>query len=292
MTTETGEKIPQAFVWRRLHSITGLWLTIYLAVHLFTNSQAALFFGDDGQGFIKAVNSIHEIPYLPFIEIAVLVFPILIHAIWGIYYVYRAKYNSFGNTGREPYLPQYPRNRAYTWQRITSWILLVGIAAHVVHMRFIEYPATAKIDHERFYMVKVNADEGLYTLAPRLGVKLYGPNELSSLETNQEWQAALSKRPLKSGELIATANNFGTVELLMLRNTFKSPLMIVLYTLLVLAACFHAFNGLWTFMISWGITFTARAQRLMQTLSIVFMVVFSALGLAAVWFTYWINLKG
>ena len=30
----------------------------------------------------------------------------------------------------------------------------------------------------------------------------------------------------------------------MVRNTFKSPLMMAFYTLLVLSACFHGFNGL------------------------------------------------
>ena len=75
-----------------------------------------------------------------------------------------------------------------------------------------------------------------------------------------------------------------------MRDTFKNPLMILLYTGLVLAACFHAFNGLWTCMISWGITLTARSQQLMRSFATFLMVVIASLGLAAIWGTYWFNL--
>lgn len=336
--TTTAQKIPRAFLLRRLHSLSGLWLVVYLIMHLLTNSQAALLIGDDGIGFIHSVNSIHELPYLPLIEIILLAVPILIHAYWGIQYIFTAKYNSFGNTGMTPYLPEYPRNHAYTWQRITSWILVAGILAHVIHMRFIEYPNSAQIDGQHAYMMRVSLDDGLYTLARRLNVQLYDKQQIRLLtaesgthtespitkteaflslfaslpemfkttaETNkpallleeqhklqyQEWVRALKKRPLKSGEVIAVADNFGTVELLMLRDTFKSPIMMVLYTLLVLSACYHAFNGLWTAMISWGVTLSQRSQQFMSGLSLFLMITVTFLGLSAVWLTYWINLK-
>lgn len=340
MTTAPGV-IPKEFALKRLHTLTGLWLVIYLSMHLFTNSQAALFLGDDGQGFIHSVNSIHELPYLPIIEIGVLAFPILIHGLWGIYYAYRAKYNSFGGNGAEPYLPEYPRNHAFTWQRITAWLLVLGIIAHVVHMRFVEYPTSAELDGHHFYMVRVSLDDGLYTLSERLGVGLYDHKQIQQLKKDfdnkhekslsvseyfktffaslsgllkvpsvttpdgkgevliqkqhehqeKHWLDALEKRPLKEGEVIAIADNFGTAELLMLRDTFKMPIMLVFYTLLVLTACFHAFNGLWTSMISLGITLNRKSQFIMSGVSILLMVVVTLLGLSAIWLTYWINLK-
>lgn len=310
------QAIPEAFLWRRLHSLTGAWLAIFVIFHIFTNSQAALFIGDDGSSFIRSVSAIHEMPYLWLIEILILAFPIVIHTIWGIKYLRTASYNSFGDTGHTPYLPEYKRNHAYTWQRITSWILMVGIVAHIVHMRFIEYPATAVKGLDHSYMVRVSEDEGIYTVAARLGVHLYNSQEIQSLvektpilpmkhspSTPQErvkrqaieqeigWLKALEKRPLKQGELIAVSDQFGAAELMMLRDTFKQPIMLVLYTLFVLTTCFHAFNGLWTFMISWGVTLTARAQYLMRLLSVVLMFTVGGLGLAAIWMTYWINLK-
>lgn len=309
--------IPRAFIWRRAHSLTGLWLVLFLIEHLFTNSQAALFFGDNGSGFVSAVNTLKNLPYLPVIEIFLLGVPFLIHGLWGIQYLMTGKFNSFSTDGSAPSLSQYPRNQAYTWQRITSWILLFGILAHVIHMRFLEYPSSAELGTERQYMIRVNEDAGLYTLSKRLGFDLYNQqqknesilriNSQKSIESRQDipeeliaaqkqreeqaWLSAMEQWPLHDHQLIAVTPSFGIAELLMVRDTFKNPTMILLYTGLVLAACFHGFNGLWTFMISWGVTLTARSQRWMRIFAIGFMVLITFLGLAAIWGTYWINLK-
>lgn len=315
--TYPAPPIPRAFIWRRAHSLTGLWLVFFLIEHLFTNSQAALFIGDDGSGFVSAVNFLKNLPYLPVIEIFLLGIPFLIHGLWGIRYLLTAKYNSFTTDGSLPSLPQYKRNQAYTWQRITSWILLVGILAHVIHMRFIDYPTSAQIDSHHLYISRVESDDGLYTLSKRLGFEIYNqqdvqemkrhflsqpetqlhknskPEELIKAQKQREeyaWVAALEKWPLKENQLIAVSPSFGVAELLLVRDTFKSPTMILLYTSLVLATCFHAFNGLWTCMITWGITLTFRSQQLMRSLAVTLMVIITFLGLAAIWGTYWFNL--
>lgn len=257
--------IPQAFVWRRLHSLFGLWLVIFLIEHLFVNSQAALFIGDDGKSFISSANALESWPYLQVFEILLLGLPIFVHMIWGIKYLLTAKFNSYGNNGKSPYLPEYSRNHAYTWQRITSWILVIGIIAHVIHMRFVERPLFS----EQGYSISVNLDEGLRSLANRLNVKLH----------------------IQRGQTIAVAPDFGTAELLMVRETFKKPIMLVLYTLFVFAACYHAFNGLWSFLIKWGITLSQKSQRWMIKISTGLMILIGFLGLAAIWLTYWVNLK-
>lgn len=303
-------RIPQAFVWRRLHSLTGLWFTIFLIQHLFVNSQAGLFLGDDGGGFIKGVNSIHELPYLVFVEIGVLAVPILIHMVWGVQYLFTAKYNSFGDSGTTPYLPEYPRNRAYTWQRITAWFLLFAVVGHVVHMRFIEYPASAKKGPNEFYMVRIGLDDGVQTVAQRLDVEILDLAQIqkqmslldkegepkTALEAQEvrqqrEYVEALTSRPLYEGQGVAVAKNFGTAELMMLRETFQMPVMLVLYTLFVLTACFHAFNGLWTFLFKWGVTVSERSRRLFLYVSYSLMAMVASLGLSAIWLTYWVNLK-
>lgn len=329
--------IPKSFIFRRLHSFTGLWLVGYLIFHLIANSQAALLIGEDGHGFIKAVNEIHNLPFLPVLEVIVLGIPIFIHMLWGIEYVRGANYNSFGTgDGKKPYLPEYPRNHAYTWQRITSWVLLFAIIAHVVHMRFIEHPVKAKEGSQTVYMVRLDADEGLPLVAETLHVQLFDqervqihkeklkgdsndqahplntiigsvvelfnqspPNpikqtDLSKERKKQEQHAyveALETLPLKPGQVIAVAPDFGTAELLMVRETFKMPIMMVLYTLFVLSACYHGFNGLWTAMISWGVTLSQASQRLMRYICVTLMIGVSFLGLSAIWLTYWVNLK-
>ncbi|MBA2367640.1 MAG: succinate dehydrogenase cytochrome b558 subunit [Candidatus Protochlamydia sp.] len=309
--------LSKAFIWRRAHSLTGIWLVLFLIEHLLTNSQAALFIGDDGSGFVSAVNFIKGLPYLPIIEIALLGIPFLIHGVWGIQYLLQGKMNAFPTDGSTPSLPQYSRNHAYTWQRITSWILLFGIAAHVIQMRFLEYPSSGQLDGQQYYLVRLSRDSGLFTLSKRLGFDLYSatqikeiskntleqlgpleavedtPNQLIEAQRNRErkeWVAALEEQKLNETDILAVSKSFGMAELLMVRDTFKSPLMIFLYSGLVLAACFHAFNGLWTFMISWGITLTAASQNLMRKFATGLMVLIAFLGLAAIWGTYWLNL--
>jgi succinate dehydrogenase / fumarate reductase, cytochrome b subunit len=315
--SESVSRIPQAFVWRRLHSLMGLWLVFYLIIHLLANSQAALLIGENGSGFVNAVKDIHNLPYLPVLEIILLAIPFGVHIIWGIKYLWTGEFNSYRTDGSKPSLPQYPRNHAYTWQRITSWILLVLIAAHVVHMRFMEAPAYAYKGSHTDYMVRVNADPGIYTLSKRLGVTLYNPQKVEEekkrlttlsesqnksdtpealiqaqkIEQEREWIKALEKRPIHEGQVIAVAKDFGTAELLMVRETFKIPVMLLLYTVLVISACFHGFNGLWTFMITWGVTLSAAAQNFMRKISTFLMLLIAFLGLAAIWGTYWINLK-
>lgn len=312
----TSKTIPSAFTWRRLQSLFGLWLVIFLTEHLLVNSQAALFIGNDGKGFIDSANALENIPYLQLAEILLLAIPIIVHTVWGIKYLLTANYNSFGNKGNQPYLPEYSRNHAYTWQRITAIILVVGIVAHVIHMRFIERPISTEEGSQHYYLVKVDVDKGLYTLAERLNVSLYDEAKIKEAEKQlpknpphheietpeeliqkqaflqkKESLEALKKRPLKSGQAIAVADNFGTAELLMVRETFKMPIMLVLYTLFVLVACFHAFNGLWTGLIKWGITISQRSQRFMLGVTTALMVLVGLLGLSAIWLTYWINLK-
>ncbi len=332
--TESKAIYPRAFVRSRLHSLLGLWIVLFLIEHLITNSQAALLIGDNGEGFIRGVNFIKNLPYLPVIEIVLIGVPILFHAYWGIRISIKGKMNSFPNDSTKPKLTQYSRNQAYSWQRLTSWILLVGIIAHVAYMRFYRYPVIVEEGKQSCYFVRVGMDAGLYTVAERLGVKLYdesaineqdrkfdqmrtevnkiekeaqvlrhkGADEYSSsqaatldeaqkLRFKELWLNALKAKPLSKNQVIAEATNFGAATLLMVRDTFKGFFHSILYTIFVLAASFHAFNGLWTFMITWGFILGLRSQARMVKVCYGIMTVVTFLGLAAIWGTYWINLR-
>lgn len=276
------EKISSTFVRRRLHSLLGLWLVIYLMEHLFVNSQAALWIGDDGVGFVRLVNAIQNLPYLYAIEIVLLGVPILLHAWWGVKILWRAKFNVQKGDGSKPSLGEYGRNHAFTWQRLTSWVLLVGIILHVVQMRFLDAPEKVVRNNRAEFLVKLHHDEGLYTLAPRLGVSLYNQDKIGEIT---------QKFSLTDHQVVAAAPTPGAAMLLALRDTFKSPLMGVLYTIFVLAAAFHAFNGFWTFLLTWGAILSMRSQRSMVNVSFGVMAVFLFLGLASIWGSYWINLR-
>jgi succinate dehydrogenase / fumarate reductase cytochrome b subunit len=298
--------IPKEFIWRRVHSLTGLFFTLYLMLHLYVNSQAGLWIGDDGQNYIRSVNSIQEFPYLIALEILLLGVPIVLHTVLGIRYLFISKQNAYGAVGTQPYLPQYGRNRAYTWQRITAWILVLGVAGHIIHMRFLEYPVVTSGPPKEF-ITRLSFDPGLTSVAQRLNVKLYRSSDIAQMKADiaqqpstahqqRQYQRAqqleaMERKPLKPNQVLAVANNFGTVTLLMVRDSFKIPLMMALYTLFVLASCFHGFNGLWTFAISWGLTITTYSQRLILKIATALMVIVALLGLASIFLTYWVNLK-
>ena len=139
-------------------------------------------------------------------------------------------------------------------------------------MRFLNYPAAESVNHKTTYVVEVREDPGLAAVASRLGasvVKGKGGDNLAVVRTC----------------------DFGTATLLAVRDAFQSVWVCVLYTFFVLAACFHAMNGVWTFAISWGITLSERSRKMTRRVSDAIMLLIVFLGLAAIWGTYWINLK-
>lgn len=304
--------VSSAFIWRRVHSLMGFWLVVYLFEHLLVNSQATLWLGENGKGFIQLVDLIQSIPYLQVVEVILIGIPLLIHGVWGVKRALEARTNSGRSSGDKPSLGQYGRNRAFTWQRLSSWILLVGILGHVVQMRFLDRPREARLGDEEFFCMKISFDPGLYTLAARLGFTFYtGPEiqemlEKEALSLSEEgrrlqleqrerqeadWLALLGGYRLEPGEVIAVSKSAGLAILLAVRDTFKSPLYCILYTLFVLAAVFHAGNGFWTFLITWGWILSYRGQKKMLPISLGSMCLLGFFGLAAIWGSYWINLR-
>lgn len=182
--------VPRAFVWRRLHSLTGLWFLIFLFEHLFTNSQAAVFFGSSAPWFVNSVNAMHNMPYLPFIEIFLLGVPIGLHMIWGVWYMFTAKSNVVGRGGKTPSIKK-GRNRAYSMQRITAWVILAGIIFHVVQMRFMMYPYKVHTSSYTQCFGRYHLDPGLYKVAGTLNVPIY---DARAIEREKENLAGLKKK--------------------------------------------------------------------------------------------------
>lgn len=340
MSTNVGvQEVPRTFEWRRLHSLMGLWFLIFLTEHLFTNSQVALFFGNDALWFVRSVNFLQNIPYLQVVECVLLGIPILYHAVWGIWYMVSSKPNSFPNDGSKPKM-NYSRSHAYTWQRLSSWVILVGIILHVVQMRFIDYPYKYRFGNSAQFYVKLDVDPGLYAVADRLGVKLYDEKMIEleknafatmnhkilmvqerldelkvssekageefeySSETDNAYQTlqryelqrehirGLESRKLSGTQVMAVSKNFGNLELLNVRQTFQSLTMCVLYSIFVLAAVFHGFNGLWTFLITWGVILSRKAHSTTSNFCTGLMFIVGLLGFMSIWGTFFLTMRG
>ena len=326
----TSESIPRAFIWRRLHSLMGLWLVLFLFEHLLINSQAALLLGDNARGFVALVNALHNLPYLQAIEIFLLGVPFAIHAVLGIKYLFTTKFNSRAPDGAYPDMHQYGRNRAYTWQRITSWILLVGIISMSPNSVSSIIP-TRSIWVTESYFVTVSVDKGLYTVASRLGVDLYGPEQIKeqkedfeyrhaeqtlvevaqtlqakestisqqqmiltsaqAYEQKRAWLKVLENKESVTPEVVAVSSNFGTATLLSVRDTFKSPHLcgaVYDFCFGCLLPCLQ-----WILDVSYymgrcpSCLFTTRSVEIAWSL----MALIAFFGLAAIWGTYFLNLK-
>lgn len=67
----------------------------------------------------------------------------------------------------------------------------------------------------------------------------------------------------------------------MVVNIVKNPMGYWFMIIGTVAACFHAANGIWGFLIHWGVTVGPRAQRVSAYTMIGLFVVLSAVGVAA-----------
>ncbi len=177
-------------------------------------------------------------------------------------------------------------------------------------MRFLNYPTVIKQLEGKEYIVHISSDPGLETLAPRLGATLYRSQDLTEMKneqmTNRKMSlsakdaqiakledkkiATLTAFSLKESEVLAGVNSFGLAALLVMRDTLKWLPYCLLYSAFVLMASFHAANGLWTALITWGVTINQTSQTLFLYLSQGLMGLLAFLGLVAAWGTYWINL--
>jgi succinate dehydrogenase / fumarate reductase cytochrome b subunit len=113
------------FLLRRLHSLSGVIpVGAFLVLHLFTNSLAAY----NAHDFDKHVKDIHAIPYLPLLELVGIFLPLAFHAGYGVVIARQGRANVLHYGWLD--------NWRYTLQRVTAWIALVFVVAHLAHYRF------------------------------------------------------------------------------------------------------------------------------------------------------------
>ncbi len=67
----------------------------------------------------------------------------------------------------------------------------------------------------------------------------------------------------------------------MMANILSDPLMVVFYSIGILSAVFHFSNGIWSFLVHWGITVGPRSQRFATYLTMGIFVIVSIIGLRA-----------
>jgi len=128
------------FLLRRLHSLSGVApIGVFLFPHLTTNSSiiwgrafghdSPIEGGDRGVAtFQHEVNFIHDLPALVIIEFTVLFIPIIFHSLLGVWFAMSSRPNVTRYA--------YQDNWRYTLQRMTGYIGIVYLFAHIMSLRF------------------------------------------------------------------------------------------------------------------------------------------------------------
>jgi len=109
---------------RRIHSLSGVVpIGAFLLEHFFENSYSR----QGAAAYNEMVMKIQGLPYVLWLEIFVIILPILFHAIYGTWIALQAKYN----------VTRYPwyRNWMFTLQRVTGVFLFLYIGVHVYETR-------------------------------------------------------------------------------------------------------------------------------------------------------------
>lgn len=190
------------FFIRKLHSLLGVIpIGIFLLEHLYTNSFAT----QGAEAFNSKVEFLQSLSYVLYIEIFLILLPILFHAIYGLYIVYVAQNNVLQYT--------YYRNWAFYLQRISALLTLVFVAYHL-------------------WALRINA-----------------------LITGKEITFAAMTQHL------------------------SNPLIFAFYVVGLLSATYHLANGLWAFLVSWGITIGPNAQRISAYAAAALFVILTVMGL-------------
>jgi succinate dehydrogenase cytochrome b subunit len=114
-----------SFLWRRLHSLTGIIpIGAFLVEHFFSNFVAI----EGPAAYTKQVAFLAGFPFVFFLELFGIWIPITYHALYGFYIWYRGDMN----VGDYPWM----HNWLYTAQRWTGGIAFFYMAYHVWHLRF------------------------------------------------------------------------------------------------------------------------------------------------------------
>jgi len=115
-----------SFVWRRLHSLTGIFpIGAFLFEHILISNATAI---GGPAAYARQVSFLANLPLVFFLELFGIWLPLAYHAGYGFYIWYRGE----GNTTEYPWTG----NWMYTMQRWTGGIAFVYIGWHTWSMRF------------------------------------------------------------------------------------------------------------------------------------------------------------
>ncbi len=130
-------RVPAHFIWRRIHSLSGIVpLGIFLVIHFAVAASAMG--GKDAYNSVQGF--INRIPLLVPLQVVIILLPLLFHAVYGILIFAKERNNPF----TYPYLD----NWRYALQRVSGLYLILFLALHLGNL-WIKASFT-RMGHEAF----------------------------------------------------------------------------------------------------------------------------------------------
>ncbi|MBI5972167.1 succinate dehydrogenase cytochrome b558 subunit [Staphylococcus caledonicus] len=68
----------------------------------------------------------------------------------------------------------------------------------------------------------------------------------------------------------------------LMHETLQNPIWVVIYIICIIAVVFHFSNGLWSFLVTWGILQSKKSQRVFTWVSLAVFLVLSYIGVTAI----------
>ena len=120
---------------RRLHSLSGIVpVGGFLAFHLYENYSATL----GPAAYNTMTRNLQETRFALALEIAIIIFPLLFHGVYGLFVTGTARPNVISN--------RYVRNWMYFLQRVTGVILFAFVIFHLWTTRFVDIRHHNEVD--------------------------------------------------------------------------------------------------------------------------------------------------
>jgi succinate dehydrogenase / fumarate reductase cytochrome b subunit len=117
------------FLFRRLHSLSGIVFGGYIVIHLLVNAtlvEGARVLGEPTV-FQMQVDKIHSLPFLLAVEWAFIYLPIIYHTLYGLLITFTGQPNALSYP--------YAKNWFYFFQRASAIVIALFIAFHVLAMK-------------------------------------------------------------------------------------------------------------------------------------------------------------
>jgi succinate dehydrogenase / fumarate reductase, cytochrome b subunit len=176
----------------------------------------------------------------------------------GLFLIIHLTVNHFATSGVESFNKAANFMESLPFVRVLEWIFIfLPLLFHAIYGLYIAFTATSNVGRLGFFR------NWMYLLQ-----RITGVITLIFLAWHV-WETRIAMA-------LGTALNFQ-----MMQNILSSPFMFVFYLVGVLSTIFHFSNGLWSFMVSWGITVSPRSQVISTYVTVIIFILLSIVGIQA-----------